>query len=214
MRKYDGGGLELGEVDSPRLHQNKWTESVATKPDYYSRLLTTSGVGVDEVMFVAGNDASLADLYKGWDRYEQLLATAVAPLTPEQLGLRAAPRLRTIERITAHIIGARVRWFHRAMGEGESGIASLGAWDRHGRRTPTRDELVQGLGASWRVIQQCLEHWTLADLGQTYEGEPAYGEPPVLTRQWIIWHVLEHDFHHGGESSLTLGIHRLAAPFY
>ena len=28
----------------------------------------------------------------------------------------------------------------------------------------------------------------------------------------IIWHVLEYDLHHGGELSLSLGMHGLAAP--
>ncbi|HEX4716084.1 MAG TPA: DinB family protein [Ktedonobacteraceae bacterium] len=30
-----------------------------------------------------------------------------------------------------------------------------------------------------------------------------------MTRQWIIWHVIEHDLHHGGEISLILGTHGL-----
>jgi uncharacterized damage-inducible protein DinB len=34
----------------------------------------------------------------------------------------------------------------------------------------------------------------------------------TLTRQWILWHVLEHDLRHGGELFLTLGIHGLPTP--
>jgi uncharacterized damage-inducible protein DinB len=33
----------------------------------------------------------------------------------------------------------------------------------------------------------------------------------VRTRGWIIWHVVEHDLHHGGELSLTLGMHGVPA---
>jgi uncharacterized damage-inducible protein DinB len=33
-----------------------------------------------------------------------------------------------------------------------------------------------------------------------------------LSRAWVVWHVLEHDLHHGGELSLTLGMHGLQAP--
>jgi len=29
----------------------------------------------------------------------------------------------------------------------------------------------------------------------------------------VVWHVLEHDLHHGGEISLMLGLHRLQAGF-
>lgn len=36
-------------------------------------------------------------------------------------------------------------------------------------------------------------------------------EPVTLTRSWVIWHLIEHALH-GGEISLTLGMHELAAP--
>jgi uncharacterized damage-inducible protein DinB len=29
---------------------------------------------------------------------------------------------------------------------------------------------------------------------------------PAHPRQWIVWHVLEHEIHHGGELSLALGM--------
>lgn len=38
--------------------------------------------------------------------------------------------------------------------------------------------------------------------GQTYD----------VSRSWVIYHVLEHDLHHGGEVSLLLGMNRLAGP--
>jgi len=30
-------------------------------------------------------------------------------------------------------------------------------------------------------------------------------EESAHTREWIVWHVLEHEIHHGGELSLALG---------
>ena len=71
----------------------------------------------------AMSDQSLATYYAGWDRYQDLLVAAVAPLTPEQLALRAAPHQREVWVIAAHIITARVGWFHSIMGEGDPGLA-------------------------------------------------------------------------------------------
>src|SRR5438105_1590813 len=34
-----------------------------------------------------------------------------------------------------------------------------------------------------------------------------------FTRAGVVWHVMEHDLHHGGELSLTLGMHGLPADF-
>jgi uncharacterized damage-inducible protein DinB len=31
----------------------------------------------------------------------------------------------------------------------------------------------------------------------------------TFTRQWVVWHLVEHDLHHGGEVSLILGSHGL-----
>jgi uncharacterized damage-inducible protein DinB len=33
----------------------------------------------------------------------------------------------------------------------------------------------------------------------------------TFTRQWVIWHLMEHELHHGGEISLILGTHGLPA---
>ena len=45
---------------------------------------------------------------------------------------------------------------------------------------------------------------TAEDWQQTWLGEDE-GEPDTITRPWVIWHLIEHDLHHGGEISLTLG---------
>ena len=151
---------------------------------------------------------TLMTLYKGWDVYQEQLVKAITPLAAEQLALRAAPQLRSVGMIAAHIVGARVRWFHRLMGEGSVDIHMLGIWDRPEAPVRSAAELVGGLEDSWQLIQNSLAHWTLADLDNVFEGTYG-GEEYSLTRQWIIWHVIEHDLHHGGEISLTLGAHGL-----
>jgi len=160
---------------------------------------------------MAEDTMTLAAFYKGWYNYQMLLSKAIAPLTSNQLALSAAPGLRSINTIVRHIIGARARWFHNVMGVGDQEFASLGKWDR--RDAPEREaaELVSGLEISWRVMQKALASWTPADMQQSYKNDPG-DEPEIFTRQWVIWHLIEHDLHHGGEVSLTLGMHGLVAP--
>src|SRR6266496_3243889 len=55
-----------------------------------------------------------------------------------------------------------------------------------------------------------LAHWVPADLEFIYRGTRG-GESYSFSRQWVIWHVIEHDLHHGGEISFSLGMHDLAA---
>ncbi len=159
---------------------------------------------------MAEQQSTLSTFYIGWNDYQTLLIKALAPLSPEQLPLRATPQLRSIGEIATHMIGARARWFHDLVGEGDQEFAALGTWDRKGMPIRNAAELVSGLETTCRVMQQAIASWTPADWEQPYEGES--GEPASFTRQWIIWHLIEHDLHHGGELSLTLGIHGLAAP--
>ena len=154
---------------------------------------------------------SVSQFYNGWETYQELLIKAIAPLSAEQLTLRAAPHLRSIGEILTHIIAVRVRWFHGLMGEGSADIAPVGEWDRPGQPVRNAAELVGGLERTLQFVQECLSRWTPADLEYVFRGT-YQGEEYALSRQWVIWHVIEHDLHHGGEVSLTLGMHDLTAP--
>ena len=159
---------------------------------------------------MAGETPPLAAIYDGWRGYQDLLIGALAPLTAEQLNLLAVPSLRSVGEIAAHIIGARAHWFHALMGEGGDEFALLGRWDRRGAPARSAAELVQGLEATWRGMQAAMARWTAEEWQQTWPGEDE-SEPEVITRPWVIWHLIEHDVHHGGEISLTLGAHGVHA---
>jgi uncharacterized damage-inducible protein DinB len=153
---------------------------------------------------------SLVSVYKGWDAYQHHLVQAVAPLSPEQLALHAAPHLRSVCMIAAHIVSARVGWFHIVMGEGSTDVAALAGWDRANQPIRSAAELVSGLERSWQMMQDALARWRTADLEYIFQGT-YQGEEYSFSRQWIIWHVIEHDLHHGGELSFSLGMHNIAA---
>lgn len=155
------------------------------------------------------DETPLITFYTGWERYQEHLVKAIAPCTPDELALRAAPHLRSIGVLAAHIIATRVWWFHFVLGEGDSDLAPLVKWDDDDMPPRTAGELVYGLESTWRVVRDALWRWTAADLPQIFE-HPRLGQQRTYTRQWIIWHVLEHDLHHGGELSFALGMHGLA----
>jgi uncharacterized damage-inducible protein DinB len=60
-------------------------------------------------------------------------------------------------------------------------------------------------------MQEAMARWTPADLMEVVRRE-VRGKQRTYVRRWVVWHVMEHDLHHGGEISLTLGMHGLAAP--
>jgi len=153
----------------------------------------------------------LTPFYKGWDGYQQHLVRALAPLSTEQLTLRAAPHLRSIGMIATHIIGARAGWLYYALKEGDKNLVSFLMWNDPDQPLRSATELVSGLETTWQVLQDALQRWTIADLEEVFHDTDDDGQEESFTRQWVIWHLIEHDLHHGGEVSFALGMHDLPA---
>ncbi len=158
----------------------------------------------------------LTTFYAGWDGFQRSLVEVIAPLSPEQLALPTAPHHWSIGMVVQHILANRVWWFQLWMGEGDADLAPIASWgwDQEDRPVGSAAELVVKLEATWRMIEGALARWTAADLGDLVSVPPSLSEEErqrfsARTRQWIIWHVLEHEILHGGELSMGLGTHGL-----
>jgi uncharacterized damage-inducible protein DinB len=155
----------------------------------------------------------LAEFYRGWEVYERRLEGAIAPLDRAQLDLAAAPNLWSVRTLACHIIGARAWWFHSWIGEGAPEFGQMVGWDEdEALATRPAAEIVRGLRESWSVIKSGLDRWSPSDLTKDFVRPTpnAAGERPRRSRQWIVWHLVEHDLHHGGEISFSLGMHGVA----
>jgi uncharacterized damage-inducible protein DinB len=173
-------------------------------------LLTGPG---DEELTMSTDFQRLKTVYKGWDDYQFSLVRALAPLTPEQLAWRPAPELRSVGELAGHIVAGRVSWLHRALGAGSPEFASqVAAWRPEDAIETKPAELVRWLERTWEMIEDALNQWTVADLDQVVDLPPYQGKKYALTRQWIIWRVLSHDIHHGGELAVMLGMQGIAIP--
>jgi uncharacterized damage-inducible protein DinB len=146
---------------------------------------------------------------EGWRAYQTALVQALAPLNRDQLDLQASPETRRVGVIAAHVVGARARWFKALMGEGGEAFESFGRWDGADAPSRTAAELVGALETTWAGMHAAIARWTPEEWAQTWPGEDT-DEPAVITRQWVIWHLIEHDVHHGGQISLTLRVHGAA----
>jgi uncharacterized damage-inducible protein DinB len=156
------------------------------------------------------NQEIVPAIFEGWHTYQEVIIKALRPLDEDQLNLRAAPNLRSVDEIARHMVGARARWFYMLMGEGGEAFEAMGKWDRRGAEFRSAGELVNGLERTWQGMQAAIASWSPEDWQKTWPGEDG-SEPEILTRQWVIWHLIEHDLHHGGEISLTLGVHGIPA---
>lgn len=162
---------------------------------------------------MAEDTFTLTTFYTSWKAYQDHLKAALAPLTAGQLELRTAPHLRSIGENAAHIVGCRAGWFTYVLGEdGDADVKAATSWDAPDAPARTAAELVRGLDHTWQLMADCLARWSPDDMRQTFPDDWD-GKQVYLPRAWIVWHVMEHDLHHGGELSLTLGMHGLPADF-
>ncbi len=164
--------------------------------------------------------AALQPFYEGWAKHHALVIDALRSLTPEQLDLRTAPHQWAVWQLASHVAGTRAYWFHDVLGEGDSATRDLfrvdrttvpgvsledAGWEDDENHPRSAEELVDGLGRTWTMVDDCLRRWTAEDLDASVVR-------PTRThhRGWVVWHVMEHDLHHGGEVSQILGSNGLS----
>lgn len=159
----------------------------------------------------------LMTFYKGWATYQRSLLEMITPLSSEQLALPMGSHKWSIGMVIQHIVGNRVWWFQLWMGEGNPDLAPIMHWDPAddpNQPLITTAELIIGLESTWDMIADALSRWTADDLSHVFAPPSSLSEAEQrafgkTSREWIIWHVLEHEIHHGGELSLALGTHGL-----
>lgn len=138
-----------------------------------------------------------------WHAYQQLLTRAIAPLTTDQLALRIGSQ-RSAGELAAHIINVRAWYLHGVMGEGGAEMEAFGGWEA---APPASAELLVGIDQTWVLLNDCLQRWTVAQMHDQFYMDWLGRD---VSRAWLIWHLLEHEIHHGGELSFTLGSFGLA----
>jgi uncharacterized damage-inducible protein DinB len=163
----------------------------------------------------------------GWAGYQRLLVGAIEPLTVEQLSSRTAPFQWAVWQLASHMAGSRAYWFHDQLGEGDDATRDMfrvewttvpdlpledAGWEDDERHPRTAAELVEAFERTWEMIDEPLRRWTAEDLLVEFSRTRRNGEVQTFTRTWVVWHLIEHDLHHGGEISQILGTNGIAAP--
>ncbi len=165
----------------------------------------------------------LQTIFEGWDGHQAALVSSVQGLTPAQLAWRPAPDQRSVGEIVRHIAFGRLTWFFRMQPPGGAELmGQITEWhtDRDGGRHVVEDaypiteqpaELVRWLEAGWAMIERTLKAWSVADLVRPFR-HVYQGQTYAIPRQWVVYRILAHDLHHGGQLATTLGLQGIALP--
>jgi uncharacterized damage-inducible protein DinB len=162
----------------------------------------------------------LAQVYDGWDGFNTSSVRAIAPRTAEELAWRAAPGLRSVGEIAAHLGMGRIDWFARMPAPLVEDLARETVELRGAAEegpTPYRaiatdaGALAHWLERTWEMIDATLRAWTVEDLARSYP-HTYWGATYDVSYQWTVWRILTHDVYHGGQLSMMLSMRGIEAP--
>ncbi|MGC4054750.1 MAG: hypothetical protein QM757_38380 [Paludibaculum sp.] len=117
-----------------------------------------------------------------WQDYQEALKRAIAPLSAEQLAQRLPPSRRSPGEIAEHIVFGRALHLGRTLGTDAAELAPYLRWEDEGDPPRSAAEIVQGLEATWRIIENRLMYGSPDDTLTEDESEV------VRT----IWGLLDH----------------------
>jgi DinB superfamily len=160
-------------------------------------------------------DLTIRPAYSKWPDYNRSLRDIVAAMTAEQLAIQPSPERWPLWATVGHAACQRVFWLCDFAGE--PGAETTRFTDA-GHDCPGDDdlehvlsagELVEALDTTFRIVEGCLDRWTLDMLAEEIRRE-AWGPDWVHTRGAVIQRVFAHDIYHAAELNEALGIAGLA----
>lgn len=157
------------------------------------------------------SNSTIRPAFSMWPMVNRRLRDVVATMTDEQLAIRPSPERWPLWATVGHTACQRVFWLCDFAGE--PGAETTPFTDA-ASNCPGDDDLehvlgavalVEALDASFRIVERCLDRWTLDMLDEVIR-RPDYGEDWVHTRGAVIQRVFSHDVSHCTELNEALGI--------
>lgn len=142
--------------------------------------------------------------FSNWPRYDEQLRRAVAGLTDEQLAQLPSPERWPFWATVGHTACQRVFWLCDFAGEpgAETTPFTNAAFDCPGdddlEHVLGADALVGALDSTFRIVEGCLDRWTLDMLDEELS-HPEWPGSWTYLRGSVIQRVFAHDIWHCAE---------------
>jgi uncharacterized damage-inducible protein DinB len=150
--------------------------------------------------------------YRTWPEYNQKLRDVVAAMIREQLAIQPSPDRWPIWATVGHTACQRVFWLCDFAGEpgAETTPFTNAAYNCPGDDDLEHEldaaALVEALEATFRIVENCLDRWTLDMLDEEIRRRWETEEEWVHPRGWVLQRVFSHDVYHCAELNEALGV--------
>jgi uncharacterized damage-inducible protein DinB len=157
------------------------------------------------------SEPTIRPAYQTWPHYNQRLRDVLGAMSEQQLAIRPSPDRWPIWATAGHLACQRVFWLCDFAGEpgAETTRFTNAAYD-----CPGDDDLdhaldavalAEALDATFRIVESCLDRWTLDMLDEKIHRTWGTDER-VHARGWVLQRVFAHDVYHCAELNERLGI--------
>jgi hypothetical protein len=145
-----------------------------------------------------------------WPEYNRRLSDIVGKMNEQQLALRPAPDRWPLWATVGHTACQRVSWLCGFAAEPGAETTPFPdalhycPGDEDLEHVLGAHELVKALDSTFRIVEGCLDRWTLDMLDETIRRQ--FGtEEWVYTRGSVVQRVFIHDVYHCAELNETFG---------
>lgn len=148
--------------------------------------------------------------YSNWPDYQRAFRDVVAGLTDAQLATQPSPDRWPLWATVGHTACQRVFWLCDIAGEpgAETTRFTNAAYDCPGdddlEHVLHPADLVEALDSTFRIVEGCLDRWTLDTLDETLR-RPDWDGSRLPTRGAVLQRVFAHDISHIAELNESLG---------
>jgi uncharacterized damage-inducible protein DinB len=163
----------------------------------------------------------LSLVFDGWVRYNDALLEVLDNAPEEVLLTSVGPDVKPPAEILRHIALGRIEWLARIDAPGftelRGRLPGVRTLDNGAVLVPQdcialeRRELRSWLLESAAALGRTLSEWTTDDLPRTFR-HPYQGTDYALSAQWVLFRIVLHDFHHGGQLSMLCQLAGVDAP--
>jgi hypothetical protein len=147
------------------------------------------------------SDTTIRSAFPAWPSQARSLRDRVATLSDEQLAITPAPGRWPLWATIGHLACQRVFWLCDFAGEAGAAATPYpdAAYNCPGdddlEHVLSAAQLVEGLDASFAIVERCLDTWTPASLEDVIR-HPEWGDDRSHTRGFVIERVHAHDISH------------------
>ncbi len=139
----------------------------------------------------------LSQMFAHWEQVRADLLTTIDKFSEEELAYSPYPDCWPVGKTMLHIADCEDYWLHAVVQPILDPDFNYELAD-YPTKAAIKEMLNQAHQRTLGLLDR-LDERNLADERQTRRGE-------TFTVGWMIWHVLEHEIHHRGELSMTLGL--------